>query len=137
MFFVCWTIFYKKDDSALHARFDFLMSVIYALIIFILGRVYHMYEIGFSKVSELVYAQSLSTTISLAIIVVAHVFAFLWYPDPILPLLVLYVIQLGLNLLWTYVANKIYFASNPPQKTIVLYRNEEDLSRLDEVSKFP
>ena len=100
MFFVCWTIFYKKDGTALHARFDFLMSVIYALIIFILGRVYHMYEIGFSKVSELVYAQSLSTTISLAIIVVAHVFAFLWYPDPILPLLVLYVVQL---LIWVLI----------------------------------
>ena len=136
MFFVCWTIFYKKDGTALHARFDFLMSVIYALIIFILGRVYHMYEIGFSKVSELVYAQSLSTTISLGIIVVAHIFAFLWYPDPIFPLLVLYVIQIGFNTLWTYIANKIYFASNPPKKTIVLYRNEEDLSRLDEVSKF-
>ena len=59
MFFVCWTMFYKKDGTALHARFDFLMSMFYVVMIFILGRVYHMYEIGFSKVSELVYAQSL------------------------------------------------------------------------------
>lgn len=137
MFYVCWIIFYKKDGTALHARFDFLMSVLYVVMIFILGRVYHMYEIGFSKVSELIYAQSLATTISLCVIVVAHIFAFLWFPNPILPLVVLYIIQLCFNALWCYLANKLYFETYPPKKTIVLYRNDEDLSRLDEVSKFP
>ena len=38
--------------------------------------------------------------------------------------------------MWAYIANKVYFATNPPKKTIVIYRNEEDLSRLNEVSKF-
>ena len=136
MFFVCWSLFYKRESSPLHERFGFLMSVFYVIGAFLLGRIYHMYEIGFAKVSELVYAQSLSNVISLAVIYVAQKFAFLHFPQP-WAFLGLLVLQVGFNTIWSYLANKLYFETYPPQKTIVLYRNEEDLSRLDEVSKFP
>jgi exopolysaccharide biosynthesis polyprenyl glycosylphosphotransferase len=94
-----------------------------------------MYEIGFAKVSELVYAQSLSNVIPIVVIYIAYRFAFLFFPKP-WAFLVLIIIQIGFNIIWSYLANKLYFETYPPQKTIVLYRNNEDLGRLDEISKF-
>ena len=135
MFFVCWSLFYKRETSPLHERFGVLMSVFYVVGVFLLGRIYHMYEIGFAKVSELVYAQSLSNAITLAVIYVAQKFAFLRFPQP-WAFLGLLILQIGFNIIWCYLVNKIYFDTYPPQKTIVLYRNDEDLSRLSEVSKF-
>lgn len=136
MFYVCWSMFYKIESSELHERFGVLMSVFYILGVFLLGRIYHMYEIGFAKVSEIAYAQSLSNVIPIIVIYIAYRFAFLFFPKP-WAFLVLTIIQIGFNILWTYIANKFYFEMYPPQKTIVLYRNEEDLGRLSEVSKFP
>lgn len=136
MFYVCWSMFYKMESSELHERFGVLMSVFYILGVFLLGRIYHMYEIGFAKVSEIAYAQSLSNVIPIIVIYIAYRFAFLFFPKP-WAFLVLTIIQIGFNILWTYIANKFYFEMYPPQKTIVLYRNEEDLGRLSEVSKFP
>lgn len=135
MFFVCWSLFYKRESSPLHERFGVLMSVFYVVGVFLLGRIYHMYEIGFAKVSELVYAQSLSNVITLAVIYIAQKFAFLRFPQP-WAFLGLVVLQIGFNIIWCYLANRIYFKTYPPQKTIVLYRNNEDLERLEEISKF-
>ena len=135
MFYICWSSFYKLESSPLHERFGIFVSVFYILGVFLLGRIYHMYEIGFAKVSEIAYAQSLSNVIPIFVLCITYRFAFLFFPKP-WAFLGLIVIQIGFNILWTYIANKLYFKMYPPQKTIVLYRNEEDLRRLSEVSKF-
>ena len=94
-----------------------------------------MYVIGFNRVSSLIYTQSLASIISIGIIYVLHFFAYLKLANP-LPFIGLLVIQVGLNVVWSYVANRIYFSMYQPKRTILVYRNEEDLNRLNEVNKF-
>ena len=135
LFFACWTLFYNKGATDLQLRFDLLISCCYAICLIFLGRVYKMYVIGFNRVLSLIYTQSLASVISIGITYVLHFFAYLKLANP-LPLIGLFVIQVGLNVAWSYVANRIYFSMHQPKRTVLVYRNEEDLNRLGEVKKF-
>jgi len=128
-------LFYNKGETDLQLRFDLLITCCYAVCLIFLGRVYQMYVIGFNRVSGLIYAQSLANVISIGIVYVLHFFAYLKLAN-LLPLMGLFVIQVGINVIWSFVANRYYFSIHQPKKAIVVYRNEEDLNRISEVEKF-
>ncbi len=135
LFYICWALFYNKGETELQLRFDLLITCCYAVCVAFLGRVYQMYVIGFNRVSSLIYAQSLANVISIGVVYVLHFFAYIKLANP-LPLIGLFVVQVLLNIVWSYVANRYYFSIHQPKKTIVVYRNEEDLNRVSEVNKF-
>ena len=135
LFYICWSLFYNKGLTDLQLRFDLLITCCYAICTIFLSRVYQAYVVGFNRVSGLIYAQSLANVISIGIIYVLHFFAYVKFANPI-PLIVLFIIQVVINIGWSYVANRYYFSIHKPKKTIVVYRNEEDLNRISEVNKF-
>lgn len=135
LFYVCWSLFYNKGLTDLQLRFDLLITCCYGVCTIFLGRIYQAYVVGFNRVSSLIYAQSLANVISIGIVYVLHFFAYLKLANPI-PLMVLFVIQVAINIGWCYIANRYYFSMHQPKKTIVVYRNEEDLNRISEVNKF-
>lgn len=135
LFYLCWILFYNKGETALQIRFDLLITCCYGFCLLFFGRVYQMYVIGFNKVSSLIYAQSLAVIMSVGIVYVLNFFAYLKLENP-LALILLIVVQTAINVGWSYLANRYYFSIHKPKRTIIVYRNEDDLERVSEVKNF-
>lgn len=115
----------------------YLMAVtlIYFIMIMLLGRIYRAYMVGTSRVRHLLYSQGLALTISATVGYVAVSVFKLRLINPV-PLLLLLVVQMFWSALWSFLANRLYFRMNPSKKSVIIYADEEDLRTLREIEHF-
>ena len=111
------------------------VTVIYLMMLLLLGRIYCIYMVGTSRVRQLMYSQSLTLLICAALSYVAVSVFKLKLINP-LPLLVLLVAQLLWSALWCFLANRLYFQLNDPKKSVIIYAKEDDLRTLREIEYF-
>lgn len=136
LFFVCWYVcFYDKGaDTNLHFQ-CFSSLVLYFVLLVLLDRIYNAFDVGLSRVSELTYSNELSSVIAGTIVYMLMALERLQLPN-IHFLLLLWAIQLGWNCLWAYVANYFYFSIHQPKRTVIVYRNKNDLYKLQQLIKY-
>lgn len=110
-----------------------LFTVIFLIIDIWLVRVYNSFEIGGRKVYELIYSLTLSSVVASGLMYVVQA-AFLHKIPNMLMLFGLFVIEFIWNTVWVLAAHKIYFKLYKAKKTVVIYRSENDLQKLSEIS---
>ena len=113
----------------------FLLLGGYFLLLYSLEKTYHALTVGLVQVSELVYSQSLSNLIGdgffyLAGSLYCHKFM------AVGPMLLTFIAQIGLNVIWSVVANRIYYANYPAPRTAIVYRTKEDLACVYAIRRF-
>ena len=111
------------------------VTVIYLVMVLLLGRIYRVYMVGTSRVRHLLYSQGLAILVSAGVGYVAVSAFKLRLINP-LPLLALIAVQLFWSALWSFLANRMYFKMNPPKRSVVIYETEEDLRTLREIEHF-
>lgn len=136
LFCGCWQLYYMpKLGLAGSIVYGVAIGILYLILFSLIGRIYGIFAVGTSRVSELLYSQGLSVFITAGIAYVIMTICILRFINP-LPLLGLLIVQMVWNLLWSYCANRIYFRMNRPKKTVIVYTNKEDLRKLEEVKYF-
>lgn len=136
LFIACWQTFYPRIPCNLFgANGHMMILVLYAILVCFLSHTYNAFEVGMYRLSELVYSQNLADLISTGIIFVMVSICWSNIPNPI-PLIGLIFIQALWNKVWSYLTNKLYFHMNPPEKTAIIYRNESDLHKLEQIKYF-
>lgn len=137
LFCLCWYLFYKTTGTKpAYVRYNPLMMGAYTVLHICMYHIYQGYVIGFNRKSEIVYSQSLADIVACGIVWVLDMLARMKWVNP-LYFLGLIAIQLVHNLLWAVIANKAYFKVHRPKRTVLIYRNKNDLVRLEEAYKFP
>lgn len=122
-FVVCWYTYFA--DSVPMPFINWGNWVIIALFVALyisFARVYDAFWISVNKFSELVYSQILSVLIADAIMYIVILLINHNIPN-IIPCLITLVVQILLVVLWSYGAQKWYFASFTAVKTAVVYSN--------------
>lgn len=111
------------------------VSACYIIVSVFLYRTYNAYKIGMYRLGEAFYAQTLSNLFANGI---TYVFACLVELKLInaLPVLLVFLIQSVISAVWCLSANKLYFSMHKPMKTLVIYKDEEDLDKLSEIVHF-
>ena len=111
------------------------VCICYMVLSIFLLRTYNAYKIGIFRAGEVFYAQTLANLFSNGI---TYVFACLIQLRllPIWPMLTVFCMQTVVCTVWCLAANKLYFKLNPPMKTLVIYRTESDLEKLQEIVHF-
>lgn len=112
-----------------------LICAFYAILLVIMRRVYNAYDVGGSRVSELIYSLSLSDVIVAGIVYVVASVSGIALLNP-LPLLGIVVLQGIWNAVWSLVANKVYFRIHKAKKTVIIYEEDNDLKKLEEIKYF-
>ena len=107
--------------------------LLFALLFFFLIRVYEGVRISIAKVSTVVYSQMLSVIMADGVI-----FALLWllaaeFP-PFPPFICLLLGQFLICVVWSTLANKLYYKVYKPRKTVALYRDNWDCSQMWELN---
>ena len=136
MFVLCWDMAYAElVHDAVKMNLQLLFFVVYAATAIVLGRVYHAYDAGRYRVSEVIYSQALSLLLSGGFTWLLMAIACMTIPA-VFPMVALFVVQMIFGALWSLTANRLYFSMYKPKKTAIVYRRDSDLRKLQEIKYF-
>ena len=117
-------------------RFGALFTGIFALVFFFLIRIYEGLRISVAKVSGIIYSQMLSAVMADGIVYAMA--CLLWgHMLPVLPVVWLLAGQAVICAGWSYLVYQLYFAVYPPRNAVALYRDEWDVSQMQEIGTLP
>lgn len=104
--------FFKQGNS--------LLITFYFLLQYLLSRIYGALKIDLNKVSDIVYSQGITTALVdfLMYFIMSLVARSMLR---ITPILILYLIQMGIIIIWAYISSFVYKQLYPPHKLIIIY----------------
>ena len=129
-FALCWELYYSYQ---VYAKFgwkgNWAMIGLFAVLFFLLGKVYDAFWMSMQRVSELVYGQILGAmaTDGILYIVICLMSAKLCN---LLPGIAAIAGQLVMAAIWASCAHKWYYKTFPPQKTAVVYDVRHGMEKL-------
>ena len=129
-FVVFWLFFYSPQF--MNQNVDYLVYTVYFFLTIFLYRAYDVYNIGYARITDNAFGQVLSNLISTGIVYVIASILFGGFLNPLL-LLSLLVYQCLFDSLWSLIVKKIYMALHKAKRTVVVYRNRDDLKRVEEI----
>ena len=134
LFFFFWLLFrYSTIRFVGYGfRYNYYVAVGYAVILVLFNRTYNAYLIGYSRIRMMVFGQFLSQLFTVAIIYIGASIAWKRFLSPLM-LLLLLVIQLMLDITWSYVSTFVFFRNYSAKKTVFIYRNNLDKHRFGSI----
>ena len=136
LFVSCWWLFYRHIAAgAVFGAVNISVYAFYAVSLLMLSRIYSAYRVGLLHVGDLFYGQVLSNLISLGL---TYLLACALARRLINPLAGFgcAAVQALFSAGWTISANRLYFSLHKPKRTVVIYRGESDLRKLEEIRFF-
>jgi exopolysaccharide biosynthesis polyprenyl glycosylphosphotransferase len=126
-FLVCWyAVFADTIPMPFFNRGNWVIVTLFAALYIIFARVYDAFWISVNKPAEVAYSQILAVLVADAIMYIV-----IWLMNrtmpAIIPCLITLVVQVLLVTVWAHLAQRWYFASFPPAKTVVIYNHRSDV----------
>lgn len=117
-------------------RYNYFVTILYGALIVFFARTYNSYLLGYSRIRTLVQGQFLSQLLSIVILYFTISIAWNNYHNPVifLPMLLL---QLLVDIVWSYFANLVFYKLHGKRKTLLIYRNEIDKNRFGTIKGKP
>lgn len=136
LFFVAWKFYLDKTQIMQEDMFVLIMvPASYAVLGTLLIRIYNAFDIGMTRISEVVYSLTLADFITGGFFYILICVSSLEIFNP-LPVLALVAVQMVWNIGWAVAANKLYFFLHAPKKTVIIYQRDADLTKLEEIQFF-
>lgn len=143
-FAIAWYYYYEyRLFSPFYFWGDIAIIALYTVLYFILAKTYDAFLISHYRIFDLVSSQTLALLITNCITYVVIFLLYKRFPNP-LPLLLMYIDQIALSVIWTCIAHQIYFKWFPARRSIIIYDirrgmkdliNEYGLSKKFDVKK--
>lgn len=127
-----WLLFYASYEGGFNQNANFLILICYIFALILLFRTYNVYDIGFARTTDNVIGQIFSDFLSLAFVYVIGCILFGGFINPLF-LIALCLAQCVWDMIWSKGAKMVYRRIHKRKKTVVIYRNEEDLKRVAEI----
>ena len=110
---------------------DLAFAFFFAIIYVTYARIYDVYRVAYSRISEMFYGQVLAAGFADCFIYLLFTLLIkeIYIPFYFIPVLLL---QTLWALIWSRLAHRYYFHNNPPMRTIVIYDEREDFAGLVE-----
>lgn len=130
-FAFCWYAYYGQ--RLFHYDFyrngNLAVIGLFVLVYVIFARVYDAFLVSVNRVSEMIYSQGLAIVFSDGIMFVVTWLLMRDFPN-VLPALATLFVQLLLTGLWSFAANKWYYAAFPPKRSAIIYDQRHDMENL-------
>lgn len=126
----CWFNTYAEQiASPYYERGNWLIVALYFVLYVVFGRVYGGFWISLNRISESVYSQMLATCMTSGIMYIIICLLDKGIANPV-PLLLAFLAQLVLSMLWSFGAHIAYYIMFPATKTVVVYDEREGMEKL-------
>ena len=130
-FVAAWILSYSQRIYIMdfYSRGNYAIVALYAFIYVLFGRIYDAFVVSQSRITEMVYSQSLATVLTNVIIYIVIWLLHRRLPT-VWPLLAVQVSQILISFIWSVVCQMIYFRVFGPKKTVVIYDMREGMEQL-------
>ena len=114
--------FYYEDRiyDTYNFRGNWLVILLFIVIYLLAASAYQVFQIQILRIQEVVYSQALALAVTDFVMFILIWLINLEFPN-VLPMLLVYALQMCLAVLWAYLAHKWYFVRFKPAKTMVIY----------------
>ena len=130
-FAYAWMEYYSRKMyfKPFYNKGNWVIVLLFVVLYTMFGRTYDAFLISLNHISEMIYSQALAAffTDSLLYIVIALLIR---RAPNILPLILTYLVQVGVSAVWSVWAHKWYFRSFPPKPTAIIYDMREGMEEL-------
>ena len=109
LFILCWREFYRETYAPISWEAGTAIVLFYVVLLILLKRIYNAYDVGGSRVSELIYSLCLADVIADGILYAVFSLSMLRFLY-IIPFLLLILVQGMWNAVWSLMANRLYFS---------------------------
>ena len=117
-------------------RYNYYAAILYGAMIVFFARTYNAYLLGYTRIRQLIFGQVLSQIISIVLLYFVVSVAWNKFHNPLVFLPMLGV-QLVIDLVWSYYSNSYFYKLVGKHKTLLIYRNAIDRSRLGNIKGKP
>lgn len=125
-----WYLYYgERTAEPYFAKGNYLIIALFIVLYGIYGKVYDALLLSMSRVSEMVYSQSLAAFVSDCIMYVITWLLTKHLPN-VLPLILVFGMQILFAAAWSCIAHQWYFSKFPPKKTAVVYGEWNGMEQL-------
>lgn len=129
-FFLSWYLYYAdRLASPYYAKGDYLVIALFFVLYYAFGKIYDGFLISYSRISEIIYSQSLAVCFSDLVMYIVTWLLMKHLPN-VLPMLAAFVGQILLSAAWALCAHQWYFKTFPPKAAAVIYDERIGLSKL-------
>lgn len=136
LFWNAWHFYYSPRFRIGQIGYgDILVILVYCLIQLLLNRTYNAYDIGTSKTWGLFYSLCLADGVGLVIYILIMWIGWWDIPNPF-PLMAVFGVQIIWNALWSIAVNHLYYKLHKAKKTALIYRDDADLIKLNEIDLY-
>ena len=136
VFFLLFRYDSLTDMDPIGFRYNYYVSILYGAMIVFFIRTYNAYLLGYTRIRTLAFGQFLSNLVS--IIILYFVISVAWnkFKNPLvfLPMLV---VQLIVDVVWSYYGNALFYKLYGKRKTLLIYRNIIDKIRFGTIKGKP
>ena len=130
-FIICWSLYYGQNlwRKSFHGRGNYVVYFLFMVLYCVFARIYDAFLVSITPVTEMLYSQALSVffTDGMMYIIICllsrHIVT-------ILPLIICFLSQLLLSLVWCILSQHWYYRTFPPKKTVIIYDMREGMERL-------
>ena len=130
-YILAWYLYYSQRVYAIsfYRKGNWFVIALFMVLYYLLSHLYSGYTIHISRISEIIYAQTLGVLITDSLM-----FIIMWLlirHVPNIPIMLLVIGgQFSLIVIWAYTARNWYFKHNPPIPTLVIYDEFEGVEKL-------
>ena len=127
---ICWYAYY--GDEIFTPFYDLgneIMVALFAILYYFISHLYHGYRVSISRISDLVYSQTLAVFFADAMMYVITILLNRHLINPI-PLGLVFLVQFALIIGWCTFAHHWYFRKFPPKKTVIILGEGREVNPL-------
>lgn len=129
-FAIAWYFYYEyRLNSPFYFWGDIAIIFLYSVLYFFLAKTYDAFLISHFRIFDVVSSQTLALLITNFITYIIIFLLYKRFPNP-LPLLLMYIDQIALSIIWTCIAHQIYFKWFPARKSIIVYDSRRGMKDL-------
>ncbi|MBR2029258.1 MAG: sugar transferase [Oscillospiraceae bacterium] len=131
-FMAAWVLYYQETMShPFYRRGNWVVIGLFFVLYAIFGKLYDAFLVSLVRISELIYSQAVAAFLANGIMYAVIVLLIRRPPNPV-PLVLSYMAEVAMSVIWCYTAHRIYFKTYPPRKTAIIYDMRQGLENLIE-----
>lgn len=130
-FAVIWFTYYKTLVRQFYFWGDVTVVVIFAVLYFIFCKTYDAFLISYYRIFDMISSQTMALLFADAIMYAITLLLYKHIPNPF-PLLLCFVDQISISIIWSCIAHQTYFKWFPAKKSIIIYDTRRGMQDLIE-----
>lgn len=128
IFWITWNKYYRVNAfNPFYEKGALLLVLVYIIIYSLFSKIYGGYKIGYLKVVDIMYSQSLSVIFSNVVVYMQISLIAKKLVSPF-ALVIMTIVDIIVVIVWAFICNRLYYKIYPPLKMLLIYKNENAIS---------